>query len=1064
VHTVEVSDDQHQYDSLYVGQLSINSVESFDRSCGTSWWKALDINGSSVDCKLDSGAEANVMSLQTYQTLHTSSSMKPTASTLLAYNNTKIKPLGVASLTVTWKGVGHQLTFYIVPHDAATILGLPTCCQLDIIRRVDAISASPTPASQSTTGLLTEFAEVFTGLGRFPGQYHIVLADNAVPVIHPPRRVPLALQPKLKAALDNMERDGVIIKRDEPTDWVNSLLVVEKKNKTLRLCLDPRDLNQYIKREHFLIPTCDDVIAHLHGKKLYTVIDMKDSFWQVVLDDESSRLCTFNTPFGRYSFCRLPFGISSAPEVLQKKNVQMFGDIPGVHIVFDDLIIVAENEQEHDTILRAVLQRARQHCVRFNLDKLQLKVPKVNYVGHILSADGISPDPEKVSAVINMQPPKDAHDLRRFIGMANYLSKFVPNFSSVTQPLRQLLKDDVTWSWSSAHEAAFQRLKQLITTAPVLRYFDPSAPVTIQCDASSQGLGCCLLSDGHPVAYASRALSEAETRYAQIEKELLSILYACEKFSQFVYGRRVTVQSDHKPLETIFKKALSQTTPRLQRMLLRLLKYDLEVRYTPGKQMYVADTLSRAYLTMPPTKDECELAEDIDVTVHTMLHDVQLSLNTLVNVKAATDSDVTLSRVREFIRNGFPADVSNLPAELRKFHSISADIHEVDGVLLHDGAIIIPSALQPQMLAWLHEGHQGREKCKALARSTLFWFGMAKDIDCYVDKCSVCLSHRRMQQREPLLPHDVPDRPWQKLGADIFTLFGKDYLLVVDYFSKFPEVCLLSGKSASAVIVQFKSVFSRHGIPETLIADNMPFDSYEMRQFATNWNFQIITSSPHYAQSNGQAERCIQSVKSLLIKAEESGADPYIALMQYRATPLAGLDYSPSQLLFGRKLRTKLPATAASLQPTYDSHRADLRQRQLVQKAVYDRHARPLPPLHPGDTVRARHNNQWLPAHVKSAHSAPRSYVVETDAGVLRRNRRHLLLTNESAHTPNHECAYGDEPSSGVLAATQPAVDTPPSPPPSSPVPPVPSTITKPPNVVQTRSGRVVKPSVRFSL
>jgi hypothetical protein len=205
--------------------------------------------------------------------------------------------------------------------------------------------------------------------------------------------------------------------------------------------------------------------------------------------------------------------------------------------VFDDLIIVAENEQEHDTILRAVLERVRRHCVRFNLDKLQLKVPKVNYVGHVLSADGISPDPEKVSAVINMQPSKDAHDLRRFIGMANYLSKFVPNFSSVTQPLRQLLKDDVTWSWSSAHEAAFQRLKQLITTAPVLRYFDPSAPVTIQCDASSQGLGCCLLSEGHPVAYASRALSEAETRYAQIEKELLSILYACEKLSQFVYGR-----------------------------------------------------------------------------------------------------------------------------------------------------------------------------------------------------------------------------------------------------------------------------------------------------------------------------------------------------------------------------------------------------------------------------------------------------------------------------------------------------------------------------------------------
>jgi hypothetical protein len=603
VHTVEVDDDQYDslYDSLYVGQLSIDSVDNFDCARGTSWWKVLDINDSSVDCKLDSGAEANVMSLQTYRTLGTSSSMKPTASTLLAYNNTRIKPLGVASLTVKWKGVSHQLTFYIVSHDAATILGLPSCCQLDIIRRVDAISSSPTPASQSTTDLLTEFAEVFTGLGRFPGQYHIVLADNAVPVIHPPRRVPLALQPKLKEALDAMERNGIIVKRDEPTDWVNSLLVVEKKNKTLRLCLDPRDLNRYIKREHYLIPTCDDVITHFHGKRIFTVIDMKDSFWQVALDEPSSLLCTFNSPFGRYSFRRLPFGISCAPEVLQKWNMQLFGDIPGVYVVFDDIIVAANNEAEHDATLRVVLERARKHDVRFNKDKLQYKVPQVKYVGHIVSGQGLSPDPEKVQAIVNMPTPTCAEGLSRFIGMGNWLSKFIPNFSSVTQPLRQLLQDDVTWAWSAVHDEAVRRVKELVSTAPVLRFFNPSSPAIIQTDASSTGLGSCLMQDGHPVAFASRALTDAETRYAQIEKELLAIVFACNKFSNLIYGRHTLIHSDHKPLEQIFKKSISQTTPRLQRMLLCLLKFDLEVAYKPGKEMYVSDTLSRAYTTTTQT-------------------------------------------------------------------------------------------------------------------------------------------------------------------------------------------------------------------------------------------------------------------------------------------------------------------------------------------------------------------------------------------------------------------------------------------------------------------------------
>ena len=1038
------------HDSLYIGELSVYSIDSTSR--GTSWWQALVINGTHVNCKLDSGAEANVMSAETYKTLQAVSDLQPTATTLSAYNNSRITPLGIATLTVKHKGKEYGLEFFIVAHDAATILGLPSCSHLDILRRVDAVIASPAAVTESS--LLDEYAEVFSGLGRFPGEYHIALSDDAVPVIHPPRRVPLALQARLKQTLDAMERDKIIIKRDEPTDWVNSLLVVEKKNKTLRLCLDPRDLNRYIKREHFLIPTCDDVTAHLHGKRIFSVIDMKDSFWQVVLDEESSKLCTFNTPFGRYSFGRLPFGVSCAPEVMQKKNILLFGDIPSVHVVFDDIIIAADSEQEHDHVMRKVLQRARKHHVRFNKDKLQYKVAQVKYVGHVLSAQGVSPDGDKVRAIVDMPTPANAQDLSRFIGMANYLSKFVPNFSSVTQPLRELLKNDVTWSWSTSHQAAFQRLKELIVSAPVLRYFNTEAATLIQTDASSTGLGCCLLQEGHPVAFASRALTDAETRYAQIEKELLAIVFACNKFSQFIYGSHIVVHSDHKPLEAIFKKSVSQTTPRLQRMLLSLLKYDFEVKYKPGKEMFLADTLSRAYVQSSQSKADVDLAEDIDVTVHTLLHDSALSPNTLVDLKAATDSDVTLSQLRELVRSGCPKDVTKLPPNLRRYLSIIADVHEVDGVLLHEGQVIIPTALQPQMLAWVHEGHQGREKSKTLARSSMFWFGMAKDIDSYVEKCAVCISHRNQQSREPLLPHPVPDRPWQRLGADIFTLFGKDYLLVVDYYSKYPEVCLLNGKTALSVVTHLKSVFSRHGIPEQVVADNMPFDSLEMRNFAAQWNFVINTSSPHFSQSNGQAERCIQSIKRLLLKAEESGTDPYIALMQYRATPNSGLTCSPSQLLFGRRLRTKLPATAASLSPSYDTHKAQIVERQQQQKTQYDRRGtRPLSPLKPGDNVRVRHKEQWIPARVIANHSAPRSYIVETENGsTLRRNRRHLLRTQEPA-SPPIDNDYDDiaAPPSVMNTTANIAPVVPPAPP-STPAP------------VQTRSGRVVKPTVRFSL
>jgi len=181
-----------------------------------------------------------------------------------------------------------------------------------------------------------------------PGEYTIAVDPSVHPVVQPPRKIPLHLKPKLRVELDCMESPQIICKRNEPTDWVSALLTVEKPNGQLRVCLDPRPLNKAIKREHFQIQTFDDVIAELHGKRMFTIIDMRDGFWHIKLDDASSKLCTFNTPFGRYSYLRLPFGISSSPEVFQRKNYELFGDIPNVHIVFDDIIIaVAHHRTRH---------------------------------------------------------------------------------------------------------------------------------------------------------------------------------------------------------------------------------------------------------------------------------------------------------------------------------------------------------------------------------------------------------------------------------------------------------------------------------------------------------------------------------------------------------------------------------------------------------------------------------------------------------------------------------------------------------------------------------------------
>jgi RNase H-like domain found in reverse transcriptase/Reverse transcriptase (RNA-dependent DNA polymerase)/Integrase zinc binding domain/Retroviral aspartyl protease len=1040
-------------EAMYVGELvTVNSL-----SQKRAVYREITINNTPISVKLDTGAECSVMSLKTFNTIPARPSIAPTDLMIKAYGmRNLVKPVGEALLDVAFRDRRLQVEFVIIDTGEATLLGLDACEKLGLIKVTDAVES--TPASP----LIEEYADVFTGIGAMPGEYSISVDPTVRPVIQPSRKVPLNLKPKLRAELDRMEQQQIICKRSEPTDWVSALLTVEKPNGQLRVCLDPRPLNKAIKREHFQIPTFDDVICQLHGKRMYTIIDMRDGFWHVQLDDASSKLCTFNTPFGRYSYRRLPFGLSSSPEVFQRKNYELFGDIPNVYIVFDDIIIAAADDDEHDTALRELLERARKYNVRFNRSKIQLKVSTVRYLGHIVSADGIRPDPSKVRAIVDMPTPSDRKALLRFLGMVTFVSRWLPGLADMRRPLTELLKDDVEWNWTSTHQRAVDDIKKAVSSTPVLRYFDPTIPAVIQTDASSTGLGSVLLQDDQPVAYVSRALTDPETRWAQIEKELMAIVFAVEKFEHYIYGRRTVVHSDHRPLQSIFAKPISQTTARLQRMLIRLAKFDLEIVYRPGKRMYVADALSRAYLPYEPTSRDLELTADIEVRVHSMLYELPASNRKLDEFRTETAACPELSRVRQYLREGFPVKSSSW--QMTAYSKIASDIIDADGILLHNDRIIVPVSLRESMLKLVHEGHLGVEKSKSFARTAIWWPGMSRMIADVTGTCATCCAYRRQQPTETLMPHPVPNHAFEKIGADIFTFAKRDYLLVVDYFSKFPFIFQLHDKTASSVITSLKSLFSIHGVPVTLFADNMPFAAQQIQNFAATWGFEIVTSSPNFAQSNGQAERAIQTVKNLFRKAHESHNDLHVALLNYRATPLTDMEQSPAELLFSRQLRTKLPLPVGKLVPKADmDHRPQLVERQNKYKKSHDsnRHARDLPPLKPGDVVRVKHNGQLVKGEVVNKHEAPRSYIVKTTEGsTLRRNRRHLIVTGES----RPDCRPAPLPTSGLVSPETPTVTSSTPPPMSSrpsPTPAAPSVARRP--TLTTRSGRSVKPPVRFA-
>ena len=310
--------------------------------------------------------------------------------------------------------------------------------------------------------------------------------------------------------------------------------------------------------------------------------------------------------------------------VAQKMVEKHFGDISGALPTFDDIIIGGKDEQEHDLILRKVLTRARERHIKFNRDKIQFRVSQVKYMGEVVSESGFSPDPEKISAIHNMPTPSCKQDLQRLLGMINYLAKYIPNMSELTAPLRSLLKSDVPWAWLPEHDTALTNLKSVLSSAPVLRFYDPSLPTTLQVDASKSGLGACLLQHNQPVAYASRAMSNSETNYAQIEKEFLAIVFGCERFNMYTYGAEIEVLTDHKSLESIFKKTLFKVPPRLQRMRLRLQKYNLKVRFVPEKFLYIADTLSRAFDQSNAPIDN-DMHHDMEYLIHCVITNLPIS-------------------------------------------------------------------------------------------------------------------------------------------------------------------------------------------------------------------------------------------------------------------------------------------------------------------------------------------------------------------------------------------------------------------------------------------------------
>ena len=498
------------------------------------------------------------------------------------------------------------------------------------------------------------------------------------------------------------------------------------------------------------------------------------------------------------------------------------------------------------------------------------------------------------------------------------------------------------------------------------------------------------MQEGKPVAYASKSLTPTETNYAQIEKEMYAAVFGCTKFHQYIYGRKVTVETDHKPLIPISKKPLHAAPPRLQRMLIQLQKYDVELICIPGKQIPVADTLSRNF--MPDTYKD--LANGIEAHVHTVVSNAPVSDRKIKKIQEATQSDPQFQVLKNTILMGWPESRKDCPPTIIEYWNYRDELSVTNDLILKGEKIVVPNSLRQEILETLHTGHMGIEKCLKRARAAIFWPKLATDVSKYISNCSVCLKYHYSNPKETLEPHPVPSRPWQVVGTDLFEWENKIFIVVVDFYSHFFEVAQLHSSTSSAIIRKLKPIFARFGIQEQVLSDNGPqFSSQEFEECARQYDFNHTTSSPHYPQSNGMAEKYVQIVKRIFKKTKLDCRDPLLGILEYRTTPLEA-GYSPAQLLQGRQLRTTLPTLPRQLEPKPINHteaKLKLERAKQLEKRNYDKGSRPLPPVKVGQNVHIQNNdNSWKPG-VVIGEAGPRSFIVSSQGGVYRRNRRHIL-------------------------------------------------------------------------
>lgn len=931
---------------------------------------SLSVDNKVISMEVDTGSAVSCISKDTYIKYFAHRPIEPFDLTLKFYDGSKVRPLGVIRPEVEYEGNFKKLELFVIEGGTTSLLGRQWLTELAIeipVFNCQSIS------NEDLCKLFGRYKELFSGgLGRFTGgKATLRVREGAAPVYCRARLLPYALRDRVDHELDEMLRNGVI----EPVDtseWATPLVPVRKADGGLRICADYKiTLNPNLLIDRYPLPKIDDLLVRLNGARVFSKIDLTQAYNQVELDD-SKQYTVINTHRGLFRYNRLVYGLASSPGVFQRIMSNLLQDIPQVEVFLDDILIGTSDVASHLVTLEKVLQRLHSHGIKLKKSKCAFFTDEVQYLGFIISKDGIKADPAKVEAIVKIPRPQNITELKSFLGVVNFYARFVARLSTIMSPLYDLLKKNVSWKWTAQCEKAFKTIKELLVSAEVLMHYDQNKPLFLTTDASARGISGVLtqscagagLGPGgpaaeRPVAYVSRSLNDAERNYSQIDREALAIVFSFEKLHQFLYGRRFVLRTDHKPLVSIFgpKQSIpAMVASRLQRWAIKLSAYTYDIEYV-RTDANGADGLSRLPV---PVKNATSL--DGPPPEQTYLHFAQNEM--LVNyheIKTQTQRDPMLSRILNYIRSSWPPEVEI--DNLRPYYNRKLELYEELGCVMWGHRVVIPDGCRKKVLALLHESHMGIVKTKAFARSYVWWPGVDEAVEAMCRECPVCVAEADAPPRHGPAAWPFPARPWSRVHADFLgPIGGETYLILVDARSKWLEVFPRASTSANNTIEKLSEAFARWGLPRQLVSDNgPPFTSREFSVYLTNNGVEHLFSAPYHPASNGAAENAVRIIKKVIKKAVRQRQNINTAintfLLHYRNTAHCTTGESPASLMLGRQVRTKLDA----LRPDCEKKVREARNKRTAVETGVKRS------FQPGEPVWVRQyqgDSKWTPGQI----------------------------------------------------------------------------------------------------